>query len=82
MTIAIDHRCEDFTQNIKCCHLIFVYIFRLIRLRNPWGRFSWKGDWSDDSDKWNTIAARTKQEMMPHGSGLGVFWISLSDLAV
>ena len=55
---------------------------RLIRLRNPWGRFSWKGDWSDDSDKWNTIAHRTKQEMMPHGSGLGVFWISLNDLAM
>lgn len=55
---------------------------KLIRLRNPWGRFSWKGDWSDDSDKWKTINPRTKQEMMPHGSGLGVFWISLSDLAV
>ena len=69
-------------QDFVVLYLFYYLIFRLIRLRNPWGRFSWKGDWSDDSDRWKTIAPRTKQEMMPHGSGLGVFWISLSDLAV
>lgn len=53
---------------------------KLLRLRNPWGRFSYKGDWSDDSDKWNLISPELKMEMMPYGSGLGVFWISLNDL--
>ncbi len=29
-----------------------VHGHRLIQLRNPWGRYSWTGDWSDQSHKW------------------------------
>ena len=25
---------------------------RLLKLRNPWGKENYKGDWADDSDKW------------------------------
>ncbi|XP_063414757.1 calpain-15-like isoform X2 [Mytilus trossulus] len=53
---------------------------RLIRLRNPWGRFSWMGDWSDKSPLWNKISSSAREEIMLHGGTEGVFWISLEDL--
>ena len=27
-------------------------IERLVKLRNPWGKGEWKGDWGDDSWLW------------------------------
>ena len=25
----------------------------ILKLRNPWGKLEWKGDWSDSSSLWN-----------------------------
>ena len=25
---------------------------KLVKLRNPWGKFEWKGDWGDKSETW------------------------------
>lgn len=50
---------------------------RLVKLRNPWGHFSWKGDWSDDSPKW-TSELRTM--LMPRGADEGVFWMCFEDV--
>jgi hypothetical protein len=53
---------------------------RLVRIRNPWGRFEWKGEWSDDSDKWTpeieeelgmTTAERKCED--------GMFWMGFDD---
>lgn len=50
---------------------------RLLRLRNPWGHYSWKGDWSDDSPIWTL---QLRQLLMPHGASDGVFWISFDEV--
>ncbi|XP_075234504.1 calpain-D-like [Lycorma delicatula] len=50
---------------------------RLVRLRNPWGHYSWRGDWSDDSPIWTP---QLRELLMPHGASDGVFWISFEDV--
>lgn len=46
-------------------------------MRNPWGRYSWKGDWSDGSSRWTP---ELREQLMPQGSDDGVFWISFDDM--
>jgi len=50
---------------------------RLVKLRNPWGHFSWKGDWSDDSPTWTR---ELKSILMPRGGDEGVFWMCFKDV--
>jgi hypothetical protein len=32
--------------------------YRLIKLRNPWGKVEFKGQWSDYDENWNLMDAR------------------------
>lgn len=50
---------------------------RLLKLRNPWGHFSWKGAWSDDSPQWTP---ELKTMLMPRGADEGVFWMCFKDV--
>lgn len=50
---------------------------RLLRLRNPWGHFSWTGDWSDQCSNWTS---QLRQELHPDAAHEGIFWISFEQM--
>ena len=63
----------------------------LVCLRNPWGKFEWKGDWSDNSKKWDEYTecksllqsadASSKRVAQRVPSDDGVFWMSWADFS-
>eukprot|EP00484_Ammonia_sp_Unknown_P007977 CAMPEP_0197057780 /NCGR_PEP_ID=MMETSP1384-20130603/100644_1 /TAXON_ID=29189 /ORGANISM="Ammonia sp." /LENGTH=403 /DNA_ID=CAMNT_0042492307 /DNA_START=308 /DNA_END=1519 /DNA_ORIENTATION=- len=59
-------------------HVVSVSGFRLLCLRNPWGSFEWKGDWSDDSKLWQTHSdVARKLDFKPGDDGM--FWMEYND---
>ena len=49
----------------------------LVLLRNPWGSFEWKGDWSDASDLWTD---ELKESVGFVDRDDGAFWMSYTDM--
>ena len=47
---------------------------RLIRLRNPWGSYEWKGAWSDGSKEWDENPL-VKMRLRPKDEDDGTFWM-------
>lgn len=47
---------------------------RLIRLRNPWGSYEWKGAWSDGSKEWKENPL-VKMRLRPKDEDDGTFWM-------
>ena len=52
--------------------------YRLIRLRNPWGKYSWKGNWSDNDPVWRS-RPHLRELLQPRGGEQGIFWMEFSD---
>ena len=52
---------------------------RLVRIRNPWGKREWKGEWSVSSDKWTT-ALRKRLGDQSFAKGDGTFFMSFEDM--
>jgi calpain-15 len=50
---------------------------RLVKMRNPWGKHEWTGDWSDKSERW-TEDAKTKLQHNPDLND-GIFFIGIKD---
>ncbi|NXE47265.1 CAN14 protein, partial [Casuarius casuarius] len=53
----------------------------LVRLRNPWGKVEWRGDWSDSSYKWELLSPKEKILLRKKKED-GEFWMSLQDFKV
>jgi len=51
-------------------------VARLVRLRNPWGKLEWRGDWSDSSALWS---AEMRRALGQQGGDDGTFWMSFDD---
>ena len=52
---------------------------RLVRIRNPWGKREWKGDWSAESERW-TNNLRRQLGKTSYAKGDGTFFMSLEDM--
>ncbi|CAM9510274.1 unnamed protein product, partial [Phaeothamnion confervicola] len=59
--------------------------FRLVRVRNPWSKGVWEGDWSEGSPLWDDYpevgAALSSDPLMPWQRNAcdGTFWMSFKD---
>ncbi|XP_054258677.1 calpain clp-1-like [Macrosteles quadrilineatus] len=51
----------------------------LIRIRNPWGYFEWKGAWSDGSREWELVPKDLKEELAVVNRNEGEFVMEFSD---
>jgi calpain-15 len=49
---------------------------KLVKIRNPWDNFEWKGDWSDSSRLWTN---NIKEEVDFESNDKGIFYMSLQD---
>jgi len=52
--------------------------FRLLNLRNPWGTFEWKGEWSDHSSMWKKHPS-IKKQLKFEAADDGAFWMTFED---
>lgn len=50
----------------------------LVKLRNPWGKVEWKGDWSDSSSKWELLSPKEKIVLLRKNDD-GEFWMAFKD---
>jgi calpain-15 len=51
---------------------------RILQIRNPWGKFEWQGDFSDNSNSWSN---EDRKNLNVHNSDDGIFWMSLEDFS-
>uniref|UniRef100_A0A0K0ETI7 Calpain catalytic domain-containing protein n=1 Tax=Strongyloides stercoralis TaxID=6248 RepID=A0A0K0ETI7_STRER len=45
---------------------------KIVKLRNPWGKFVWNKEYSDNWKGWNI---NEKRRLMPNGTEAGIFWM-------
>uniref|UniRef100_A0A0R3RUI1 Calpain catalytic domain-containing protein n=1 Tax=Elaeophora elaphi TaxID=1147741 RepID=A0A0R3RUI1_9BILA len=66
---------KEYNNQRHIFHFLFV-ILRVIRLRNPWGSFTWNGPWCDTWSGWDESSRRI---LLPDGPEAGAFWMPFLD---
>ncbi|KAJ8276763.1 hypothetical protein COCON_G00085150 [Conger conger] len=51
----------------------------LIRMRNPWGKTEWNGQWSDSSEQWQKVGDAERKAMEITVEDDGEFWMAFDD---
>ena len=49
---------------------------RILQIRNPWGKFEWNGEFSDDSRSWSN---EDRERLNVQKRNDGIFWMTLED---
>lgn len=68
---------HNFDKHLRSLTSILV-CYRLVRLRNPWGKYSWKGSWSDQDARWESHPW-LREQLQAVGAEAGVFWMGAHD---
>ena len=55
-------------------------VWRLVQLRNPWGKLEWRGDWSETSPLWTPALVASLGGGGGRSGDDGTFWMSFEDL--
>lgn len=53
---------------------------RLLKVRNPWGTFEWKGRWSDTSPEW-AANPEVAKALNHKAADDGLFWMGWADFS-
>ncbi|KAL8185566.1 UNVERIFIED_CONTAM: hypothetical protein K2H54_054823, partial [Gekko kuhli] len=75
--IAVESQLKQLNLKVTCKHGPEY----LVRLKNPWGKVEWKGDWSDGSGKWELLSPKEKI-LLRRNDDDGEFWMSLQDFKI
>ena len=53
-------------------------------MRDPWGSSEnqWNGDWSESSNKWDTLNSTLKEKIQRSDQTKGIFYISFVDFCI
>lgn len=78
---AISNMGITFGHAYSILDMVKIDSYKLIKLRNPWGRGEWKGAFSDNSDKWNSTRLRKACNFNPDTDNKddGEFWMDFED---
>ena len=52
---------------------------RLVKLRNPWGKFEWSGNWNDNDRKWDNVDPKVKSNIGYSKQDDGIFFMEFKD---